>query len=49
MIDEQRQVLALGKVLQTAQKMIRARREFEDRINQSDLPLEEKTRPTQGG
>lgn len=42
MIDEQRQVLALGKVLQTAQKMIRARREFEDRINQSDLPLEEK-------
>ena len=42
MIDEQRQVLALGKVLQTAQKMIRARRELEDRINQSDLPLEEK-------
>jgi len=42
MIDEQRQVLALGKVLQTAQKMIRARRELEDRINQSDLPLQEK-------
>ena len=41
-LDEQRQVLALGKVLQTAQKMIRARRELEDQINQSDLPLEEK-------
>lgn len=42
MLDEQRQVLVLGKVLQTAQKMIRARRELEDRINQSDLSLEEK-------
>jgi hypothetical protein len=42
MLDEQREILTLGKVLRTAQKMIRVRRELEDRINQSDLSIEEK-------
>lgn len=42
--SEHRELLALGRTLRSAQQAVRARRQMEDEIGRSDLPLAEKRR-----